>query len=104
MVSLYTELQSLERYYEYAAFAFLAFPALLFQEPCLEVLRLVTASRVVVCLHRDIVRTLLHLTITTTTVVLYFFILILTIFSNPTLLLSLSLFTTTTTTTTTTRV
>ena len=61
MVSLYTELQSLERYYEYAAFAFLAFPALLFQETCLEVLRLVTASRVVVCLHRDIVRTVVVL-------------------------------------------
>jgi hypothetical protein len=56
-VSLCTELTSLDRYYEYVAYSFVAFPALLFQEPCLDLLRLVTNSRLVVELFRDIVST-----------------------------------------------
>lgn len=54
-MSLCTELASLERYYEYVCYAFVAYPALLFQEPCMEVLRMVTNSRLVVELCRDIV-------------------------------------------------
>jgi len=54
-VSLCSELVSLEKYYEYVAYIFVAFPALLYQEPCLEVLKSVTNSRLVVELFRDIV-------------------------------------------------
>lgn len=55
-VAICTELLSLERYYEYVVYAFIAHPALLFQDPCLEVLKAVTNSRLVVELCRDIVR------------------------------------------------
>lgn len=55
-VSICTEFVSLEKYYEYVAYAFVAYPALLFQESCLEVLKLAANSRVVVELFRDIVR------------------------------------------------
>ena len=54
-VSICTELLSLERYYEYVAYAFIAYPALLFQDPCLDVLKAVTNGRLVVELCRDIV-------------------------------------------------
>jgi hypothetical protein len=50
-----TELLSLERYYEYVAYAFIACPALLFQDACLEMLKLVANNRLVVELFRDIV-------------------------------------------------
>lgn len=56
-VAVCTELASLERYYEYVAYAFVAFPALLYQEPCVDLLRLVAANRVVVELFRDVVST-----------------------------------------------
>lgn len=60
-MSVCTELISLEKYYEYVAYTFVAYPALLFQEPCLDVLKLATNSRLVVELFRDIVSSFLLL-------------------------------------------
>jgi hypothetical protein len=54
-IAVCTELLSLERYFEYVAYAFIACPALLFQDACLEMLKLVTGTRLVVELFRDIV-------------------------------------------------
>jgi hypothetical protein len=56
-VPICTELVSLERYYEYIAYSFLAFPGLLFQDAGVELLKLVTSSRLAVEMFRDIVRT-----------------------------------------------
>jgi hypothetical protein len=56
-VPVCTELASLERYYEYIAYSFLAFPGLLFQDAGVELLKLVTSSRLAVEMFRDIVRT-----------------------------------------------
>jgi hypothetical protein len=42
-------------YPDYVAFVFVACPALLFDEPALEVLRAATSHRALVTIHRDIV-------------------------------------------------
>ena len=56
-VAVCTELISLERYYEYVAYAFIAFPGLLFHDSGggIDLLRLVTNCRLTVELYRDIV-------------------------------------------------
>lgn len=53
-VSIYTELMSLEQYYDYVVFIFIAFPSFLFQEQLVEVLRAVLSGRFLCCLWRDI--------------------------------------------------
>lgn len=52
-VSIYTELMSLEQYYDYVVFIFIAFPSFLFQEQLVEVLRAVLSGRFLCCLWRD---------------------------------------------------
>lgn len=53
-VSMYTELMSIEQYYDYVAYIFIAFPAFLFQDQSLELLKILLGHRFIIPLWRDL--------------------------------------------------
>ncbi len=60
-MSAYTEIMGASsQYADFVVYAFIACPALLFEEPVLEVLKAATSHRALVTIHRDIVSIVFH--------------------------------------------